>query len=395
MIKLKKNHLLYTTVLLFLFALLSKGASANSVPDLIVQYSGVSPTIDGYLGAEWNDTTPYKVNMSGTADVETWIYLKHNGTYIYIGLLVWQYGSHTLDQFTVFFDEGDDGNYGSGTRDNALTDGQEDLKGVQDGPTLKDGFYNASSWYALTTEIDFDADWIYETDHGTTPSEIEYYEGLSWVDDHYECEFSIPFIGTEGGSEDGSDLNCTISDTVGFKLQWFTQPGANNYYYPAENQQQINTYANLYFEPLPTIESCSVAGIKQDSFDLGEPVYMNGTGYAPTTSFDFYIVTDIISWTDGLAIPSRVADTATTISSDILGHIPPTAVWGDPQTIGEYDVIVDINGNGFYDVNVDVLDDNDVMVTAGFIIPEFATGLTLTILSALAGLTVLKKWQNC
>jgi hypothetical protein len=94
---------------------------------LLVQYSDISPTIDGFLRAEWNDTTPYVVNMSGAIEIETWIYLKHNGTYIYIGLLVWQYGFHDLDQFVVYFDEGDDGDYGSGTRDGVLTNGQEDL----------------------------------------------------------------------------------------------------------------------------------------------------------------------------------------------------------------------------------------------------------------------------
>jgi hypothetical protein len=265
---------------------------------------------------------------------------------------------------------------------------------VQDGPTLNDGLYNSSTWYSFDTEIDFDADWIYETDHGTLPTEIEYYEGLSWVDDHYECEFAIPFVGAEGGSQDGSDLNCTVQDVVGFKLQYFTQPGANNYFFPPSNSYQVSTYAYLSFDPLPTIETCSLTGVKQDTFDVGEVVYVNGTGYDPTTTYDFYIVSDVTLWSDGLAIPSRVVDTATTVTSDILGNIPPTAVWGDPQTIDGYDVIVDVNGNGIYDVNVDVLDDNDVMVTAGFIIPEFSTLLALLTLSSLAAFITFNKRKN-
>ena len=134
-------------------------AAANS--ELVVTYSSISPVIDGSLRAEWNDTTKHVVNLTGAADVETWVYLKHNGTYIYIGLLVWQFGTHTLDQFTIFFDEGDDGSYGSGTRDNTLTFEQEDLKSCIYQQPLKDGFYNASFWRTFDIEIDFHARFLF------------------------------------------------------------------------------------------------------------------------------------------------------------------------------------------------------------------------------------------
>jgi hypothetical protein len=390
----KSKHISIVALLMLLLPVFFSGETAAANSELITTYSGISPIIDGSLGAEWNDTSRHLVNLTGAADIETWVYLKHNGTYIYVGLLIWQYGSHTLDQCTIFFDEGDDGSYGSGTRDNILTAEQEDLKSCTYQQPLRDGFYNASAWRTFYDEIDFEANCTYEVDHSTSQDEIEYWEGLGWVDDHWEFEFAVPFIGNDGGISDGSDLNCTIADTLGFKIQWFTQPGANNYYYPAGTIYEINTFANLSFSPLPTIESCDIGGSKKDEFDLGEPVYINGSGYSPSTPYDFYVVNDTITWTDEMPIPARIPGTATTISSDALGNIPTTAIWADPQTIGAYDMVVDINGNGVYDANVDVLDNDDIMVTAGFVIPEFTSILPLLILATLMGIIASKKRRS-
>jgi len=88
---------------------------------------------------------------------------------------------------------------------------------------------------------------------------------------------------------------------------------------------------------------------------------------------DVYIVTDQVTWTDGMEIPERLAGTAITVSSDNEGNIPSTAVWTDPQVVGKYDVVVDGNGNGQYDEGIDALDDSDIEVTAGFTIPEFSS----------------------
>jgi len=363
-------------------------------PELIASYSISSPIIDGYLnGTEWGDATGYKVNLTGPTEIETWLYFKHNSTHIYIGLVVLTYLSNTLDQFAIMFDEGDDGSYGSGSRDYNLVSNQEDIKKCLDDNTITDGYYKDVSFYIPAGEVDFVAECVHENDHFTAEWEIEYWEGLGWVDDHWECEFAIPFVGNDGGAVDLSDLNCTMMDTVGIKIQYFTQPGANNYFYPAENQYQIFTYANLSFSPppFPAIESCNITGAKKDNFDPGETVYVNGSNYSPSTIYDFYIVNDVTTWTNGLPIPARVPDTAITVSSDALGIIPPTAVWADPQTLGEYDLIVDVNGNGLYDVDIDALDDNDIEVTAGFIIPEFSSILLLFIVATAASVILLKK----
>jgi len=127
--------------------------------------------------------------------------------------------------------------------------------------------------------------------------------------------------------------------------------------------------------PQAVVESCSSAGDQKDRFDLGETVYVTGGNFSASKTYNFSIVVDQETWTDGMDIPERVPDTATTVSSNIDGDIPPTAVWSGPQTVGEYDIVVDVNGNGQYDVGIDALDDNDIEVTAGFIIPEFPSSI--------------------
>jgi hypothetical protein len=341
------------------------------------------PTIDGFLGrAEWNDTKKYDLTLTGDTDIGIWLYVKHNGTHMHFGFLVWSYPTHTTDEFAIAFDEGDDGDRGSGTRDFALTPLQEDVKACYSSGLLRDGYYNVSQWYAKDVEIDFDAKCAHENDHSTSASEIENWEGLSWVDDHWECEFAIPFVGNDGGASDVSDLSCNVTDVIGIKIQYF-HTGPENYYYPAGDQYQVLTYANLGFTP-PTIESCSATGEKKDSFNLYEDVHVNGTGFLLSKSYDFYIVEDVESWTDGMLIPARMPGSDSSITSDTNGTVLPVTVWSDPSTVGSYDIIVDVNKNGRYDEGIDALDNNDIEVTAGFVIPEFSSFTALLLFFSLA-----------
>lgn len=262
------------------------------------------------------------------------------------------------------------------TRDYTLKTNQEDIKSW-DSYGLMDGYYSGTVFTFKTANIDFKANCSHETDHAVEAWEIEYSEGLGWVDDHWEAEFAIPFVGHDGAAQDVSDLSCTIEDTIGFKLYYYTfNPGqAQNFYYPSGTELEIGTYANLDFAPLPTIESCDAAGTKKDVFDVGETVYISGSGYPASSTFDLYIVADVTAWTDGMTIPERVSGAATTISSDISGIISPTAVWNAPTVLGKYDIVVDIDGNGVYNVLIDSLDSDDVDVTAGFVISEFSLGM--------------------
>jgi parallel beta-helix repeat protein len=127
-----------------------------------------------------------------------------------------------------------------------------------------------------------------------------------------------------------------------------------------------------------TVKSCNDAGTPQDSFHEADPVYAIGSGYAATTTYDLYVVADITTWTAGMAIPPRVNGTESSVTTDASGNIPNRLIWGSAVK-GEYDLVVDVNGNGNYDAGIDALDSN---VDVGFLILDFPT-LVLPVASIL------------
>ena len=144
----------------------------------------------------------------------------------------------------------------------------------------------------------------------------------------------------------------------------------------------------------PTIESCNQGGGQKDTFEISDTIYVIGDNYPPSSTFDFYIVENVESWTNNMTIPERVPGSSTTISSNADGWIPPIAIWSATDTVGNYDIIVDINGNGIYETEIDALDDNDIEVTDGFvIIPEISTWIMLLtfIIATLAVISSGKK----
>ena len=65
-------------------------------------------------------------------------------------------------------------------------------------------------------------------------------------------------------------------------------------------------------------------------------------------------------WTDGMAIPTRVPGTATSVTTDGIGSIPAgTLIWSS-SVIGKYDIVIDVGGDGYYNANTNPLDDMDV-----------------------------------
>jgi hypothetical protein len=117
-------------------------------------------------------------------------------------------------------------------------------------------------------------------------------------------------------------------------------------------------------------------------------VYVNGSGFSPSTTYNLYIVVDS-RWIDGIAIPKRISDTAENVSSDSSGNIPPTSVWSPLLTMGKYDIIIDVNSNDHYDEGIDALDDKDIEVTAGFFIPDFSSQIIVLLFMITTILAVL------
>lgn len=143
-------------------------------------------------------------------------------------------------------------------------------------------------------------------------------------------------------------------------------------------------------QPPVTIESCDSTGAQKDTFQLSDDVYATGTGYAPSTTYDVYLVEDV-TWVDGMAIPPRVLGTTASISSDATGNVPATLLWSDPLVLGKYDIVVDVDGDGLYYAESDALDDNDIDVTAGFfVIPEFWLGTILGLAGCFAAFGVFR-----
>ena len=123
--------------------------------------------------------------------------------------------------------------------------------------------------------------------------------------------------------------------------------------------------------PTPvTVESALVSGIPYDTFQIGDPVYAIGSGYVASTDYNLYIRKDQAWMGDGSESLAGAVIT-TNVTTNTSGYIAAgTQIW-DSCVKGTYDIVVDVNGNGYYDAAIDALDAN---VDVGFEgIPEFST----------------------
>ncbi|MCW4044837.1 MAG: DNRLRE domain-containing protein [Candidatus Bathyarchaeota archaeon] len=144
-----------------------------------------------------------------------------------------------------------------------------------------------------------------------------------------------------------------------------------------------------------SIESCDAEGNEKDIFQLTDDVWATGEGFEASTSYPIYVVSDA-AWTDGMHIPDSVSGTISTVYTEENGVIMrQTPVWNHPLTPGKYDIVIDVNSNGVYDSGIDVLDDNDIQVTAGFfVIPEYAFGALISLAACFAAFAVFKSRLN-
>ena len=157
----------------------------------------------------------------------------------------------------------------------------------------------------------------------------------------------------------------------------------------------VRTAASSELKSCHSFESGDPYGAQKDTFNPGEDVYVYGDGFTFSTTLDIHIVNDKATWQDGDTIPSRVAGTATTVSSDTSGKIPLTLVWLHGLTPGKYDIVVDVDGDGIYDKDTDCLDDNDVNVTAGFlVIPEYVMGIIMGLAGFFAAFGAFRMFKS-
>jgi hypothetical protein len=139
-----------------------------------------------------------------------------------------------------------------------------------------------------------------------------------------------------------------------------------------------------YPAPVATISACDSSGNLVNYFEVGEALYVTGTGYAPSAEYSIGLVTDSELWLTGMDI-GRLPGTAARVSSNSEGVIPPTLVWENPQA-GEYDIVLDIAGDGVFNGGIDPLDNSRKGSTGGFAIPEPGVTLLLVLFALYVGL---------
>jgi PKD repeat protein len=139
------------------------------------------------------------------------------------------------------------------------------------------------------------------------------------------------------------------------------------------DDSDVEVTASFSVTASTSVESCDAATNTKDTFDMSDNAYIIGAGYSPMGTYNLYVVSDVSVWTDGMAIPSRVSGSESTVMANSLGAILGALAWNGPLTYGKYDIVVDFDGDGIYDEGLDAIDDSDVEVTAGlFVIPERA-----------------------
>jgi len=101
-------------------------------------------------------------------------------------------------------------------------------------------------------------------------------------------------------------------------------------------------------------------GSDSDTYYPDEDVTVSGTGFPVGTDVDVYVVAED-DWTTGGSIPiPQPPDPdffAMVTISTVGGNIPTTLIWTHPLTIGEYDVVFDVDRDTNYNDASDFVDD--------------------------------------
>lgn len=139
--------------------------------------------------------------------------------------------------------------------------------------------------------------------------------------------------------------------------------------------------------PEVTLTSCDSTGTQTEYYTVGQAMCLSGTGFAPSTTYDVYVVNHI-EWTEGTSIPERVAGSATSLTTDEFGEFFAFVMWSSAEE-GVTDMLVDMDGNGLYNSTIDALDDNHV--TGLLPVPEYPLGVVAVVVAGLVAFVFYKK----
>lgn len=187
----------------------------------------------------------------------------------------------------------------------------------------------------------------------------------------YHADYTNPHWSVAGFAVDWQETNLSVPlgyedgpSMYNVELALFD---ADGFYEDFHHETAFYLYPSSTSPTSPGIMSCTESGDPLSVFEVDTYIFVTGTGFSASTAFDIYVVEDQESWVDGTVLPTRLGDTEARIESNATGGIDPTVVW-DPQVLGAFDIVVDINGNGRFDEGVDALDDADIDGTAGFVV---------------------------
>ena len=158
--------------------------------------------------------------------------------------------------------------------------------------------------------------------------------------------------------------------------------------------EDIVDYYNKSGFSVQVAVSTNEDGNMKRTFNIDDSVYARGIIYPNNTNVDVYVVkyNGSQTWTSNVNL-SEISVSVVSVLTDNNGAINNTFIWNATQT-GDFNIVVDINRDGFFNVSQDVA---DYTGTQGFNVvlppvPEFSTiTLGLGLICVLAGLFVIRK----
>ena len=132
----------------------------------------------------------------------------------------------------------------------------------------------------------------------------------------------------------------------------------------------IDTYVFSVDATLPMVFAADQNGDGINSFLRSQhSVYAAGRNLTPGTDIDLYVVDDVTDWMDEMSLVD-VSGGKETANVDANGEFL-VRVWTSPSLVAPYDIVADVNRNGVFDVETDLVDG---YYPVGFMVQTYASG---------------------
>ena len=173
---------------------------------------------------------------------------------------------------------------------------------------------------------------------------------------------------------------CTDADGNGICDSPYNIPGGSS----------VDRYPLVSWSTPPSaqyVTSCDSNG-PENTFNPNEDVYCYGGNLPLNDVVDIYIVVDK-AWAVGDSIGTDISDDGVNaVSTDNSGNILTAKIWTAPLTLGEYDIVFDLDQDGELDANDPV---DDFTFSEGVeVVPEFTT-IALPVAAVFVLLFILRR----